>query len=417
MKNHSPKYKWELIVLLWLAFFLNQADRQIFNVVLSLIKVDLGFSDAQMGLIASVLIWTYGLLVPVAGLVGDAWNRKYIIVFSLLFWSTATVFTGWSSLLVHFILIRGMATGGGEAFYAPTANALISEYHDKTRAFAMSVHQTALYAGIILSGFLAGYIGEHYGWRVAFYLFGGGGVLLSLLMWVRLRSVPAPQPAPDSRKVSPAQVIRTVFRKRTVLLLSAAFACMVFVNVGYLTWMPTFLYERFGLSLTDAGFSSMFYHHAAAFAGVLAGGKCGDKWAKRKPEWRLRVQALGLLAGAPFIYLMGMGATPVVVYAALAGFGFFRGVYDSNLFASLYEVVEPRYRASATGLMLMFAFLTGAFAPYALGVIKPTLGLAVGLASLSGCYVLAGLAILAAVVFFFNRERIADPTPAQTIKA
>jgi MFS transporter, Spinster family, sphingosine-1-phosphate transporter len=161
--NSTGFYKWELIILLWLAFFLNQADRQIFNVVLPLIRADLQLTDAQLGLIASVLIWTYGSLVPVSGYVGDVLSRKKIIGYSLLFWSFATLFTGFGNTLLYFILLRGIATGGGEAFYAPSANALISEHHHKTRAFAMSIHQTALYAGIISSGFLAGYIGENYG--------------------------------------------------------------------------------------------------------------------------------------------------------------------------------------------------------------------------------------------------------------
>ncbi len=399
------RYKWELIILLWLAFFLNQADRQIFNVVLSLIKKDLHFTDAQLGLISSALIWTYGLMVPLAGLARDSINRKKIIVFSLLFWSTATMFTGLSTLLWQFILIRGIATGGGEAFYAPTANALISEYHHKTRAFAMSLHQTALYAGIILSGFLAGYIGEHYGWRFAFYLFGGFGIILSVIMYFRLRNPVAATLLPVPNQPSVWQVFPLFFRKPTALLLSIAFAGMVFVNVGYLTWMPTFLVEKFNLSLTNAGFSSMFYHHTTAFLGVLAGGWLADRRAVKRPQLRLIFQAVGLLLGAPFIYWMGSATEEWQVYLALAGFGFFRGIYDSNIFASLYEVIAPQYRSSATGLMLMFAFLTGAFAPYLLGKLKPTLGLSAGLSLLSLSYLFASLCLGIAVLFFFQKDR------------
>ena len=53
-------YKWELIALLWVAFFLNQADRQVYNVVLPLIKADLKLSDDQLGLVVLVFTWTYG---------------------------------------------------------------------------------------------------------------------------------------------------------------------------------------------------------------------------------------------------------------------------------------------------------------------------------------------------------------------
>lgn len=125
LNRPQAPFRWELLILLWLAFFVNQADRQIFSVVLPLIRQDLGLSDGELGLIASALVWTYGLLVPLAGFVGDRFSRRNIIGFALLFWSLSTLSTGFCSTLWQFILLRGIATGGGEAFYAPPANALL----------------------------------------------------------------------------------------------------------------------------------------------------------------------------------------------------------------------------------------------------------------------------------------------------
>jgi sugar phosphate permease len=227
---------------------------------------------------------------------------------------------------------------------------------------------------------------------------------------------PSTETVPVSQKITFREAVGIIFRKPSALLLTLAFAGMVFVNVGYLTWMPTFLLEKFSLSLSKAGFSSMFYHHLAAFAGVLAGGKLSDKWAKKRPRARFEVQAMALLLGVPFIYWMGAATTETSVYIALAAFGFFRGVYDSNIFASLYEVIEPRYRASASGIMLMFAFLTGAFAPYLLGVIKPGIGLSVGLSALSIFYVLSSAAIFLAIgLFFYKDVYIEKPLQAEKV--
>lgn len=392
-----------MLVLLWLAFFLNQADRQIFSVVLPVLKDDLHISDSEAGFIASSLVWTYGLLVPVAGFLGDKLSRKSIIATCLCFWSVATLFTGSSSTLIQFILLRGIATGGGEAFYAPAANALISEEHHKRRSFALAVHQSAVYVGIILSGVIAGYIAEHYGWRNAFYIFGGLGILISVIIWIRFRK---DTPGQVIEKIGIRNTIRTVARNPTAVLLTLAFACMVFVNVAYLTWMPSLLVDKFKISVSHAGFSSMFYHHVGAFAGVIIGGIVTDKSAKKKSQRRLVVQALGLFAGAPFIFWMGAAETEWGTYAALLLFGIFRGVYDSNIFASLFEVVTPSIRSSASGLMLMCAFLVGASSPYLLGILKPTLGLATGLSWLWLSYFLGGVLILSAVVFFFKRDRV-----------
>lgn len=413
----SRRYKWELVGLLWIAFFLNQADRQIFNVVMSLVKADLNFSDAELGLISSVLVWVYGLLVPVAGFLGDLVERKKIVVYSLIFWSLATLLSGLGSTLIYFILIRGVATGGAEAFYAPTANALISEHHSKTRSFALSLHQTAVYVGIILSGVLAGKVAELYGWRASFYLFGGFGVVLGLVLQFRLRNSRSTE-----QSLSWAQyksVLNKTFaylsKKKTALLHSLAFACMVFVNVGYLTWMPTFLIENFGLSVSEAGFSSMFYHHVAAFFGVLAGGKLTDLLATNRSVSRVWLQAAALLIAAPFIFGMGSGQQLWVIYLCLALFGFFRGIYDANIFASLFEVVTPSLRSSAGGLMLMCAFLMGSFAPYLLGLIKPSIGLASGISGLALAYLLGALFLIWAAIRYFHKDHFSQDNPSQRI--
>lgn len=403
-KSTLLTYKWEMILLLWLAFFFNQADRQIFNVVLPAIRSDLNLADSDMGLVASILILVYGILVPVAGYVGDRSNKKYVLMFSLLIWSTSTLFSGMSTMLIHLIFLQSIATGGGEAFYSPSANAMIGEHHDKTRATAMSIHQTALYAGIIMSGYLAGWIADQFGWRVAFYVFGGLGIILSLIIAARLKDS---RPANIAgNKVRLTDALQMFFRKPTALLLTGAFAGMVFVNVGFMTWMPTYLHEKFGFSLARSGFDATFYHYIAAFVGVLLGASLADRFSSKVTGMRGIVQGTGLLLGAPFIFLLGMGNTPFLIYLALAFFGIFRGVYDSNIFAALYDVVEPRFRSTATGLMLMFAFITGASAPYILGKIKPVLGLAWGLSALSVVYIAAALCIFVAVKFYYKKDII-----------
>ncbi|WP_128548104.1 MFS transporter [Larkinella soli] len=401
----SGRMRWELLVLLWLAFFLNQADRQIFSVVLPLIRADLGLTDAELGLIASALVWTYGLLVPIAGFLGDRFSRRNILGFCLLFWSVATLSTGFCATLLQFILLRGVATGGGEAFYAPSANALLGETYPEKRAFVLSIHQTAVYFGIILSGLIAGYVGERYGWQRAFYLFGGFGILLAVLFFLRIPKDQVQPPADGETRAGVGRTARVIVRKPTVVLLTLGFGCMVFVNVGYLTWMPSFLVEKFGLSLTQAGFSSLFYHHLGAFLGVLSGARIADHFARTNARARLVVQAMGLLLGAPFIYAMSRADTQTITYVALFGFGLFRGWYDSNIVASLYEVVPARMRSSAYGLMLACAFLIGASAPYWLGALKPTLGLSTGLACLALPYLLGSLFIGTAAFRYFSLDQ------------
>lgn len=402
-------YKWELLLWLWIAYFFNQADRQVFNIVLPLVKEDMGFTDAQLGLVASIFVLCVGIFTPIAGFVGDLFSRKKIIIISLFVWSTATFFTGFSTTIISLILLRSVAVGGGEAFYAPSANAIICEYHTKTRAIAMSIHQTALYIGIILSGLIGGLIAEDYGWRAPFYIFGGIGILLTFLLLWRLeqsRNV-APSTSQDRKKfIKEAFVL--LFRKPSAMILGASFICLVFVNVGYLTWMPTFLHEKFNLSITGAGFSSMFYHHAAAFIGIIVGGLLSDKLALKSKLYRLVIQGVGMLLGAPFIFAMGQGATLTIVYIALAGFGLFRGIYEANFITTIFAVIEPKYRASVIGLVYLFVFSVGSISPYLLGYFKQSFGLSNGLSSLGVAYIIGGILVLITLKYFFTRDMIEE---------
>lgn len=403
-KQNSFFSTWGLLIILWFAFFLNQADRQIFNVTLPLIRMEIDLSDAEFGLIASSFLWIYGLMVPVAGFLGDVFSRRSVLAFCICFWSISTFLTGFAYSLFSFIMLLSVATGGGEAFYAPSANALLSERYKNNRAFALSIHQTAVYAGIILSGILAGVIGETFGWRWSFYIFGSAGIILSIIFLLKVKPEATTEKKDKKLIVFTLKEALKVFRKPTVIILTLAFACMVFVNVGYLTWMPLFLVEKYNMSVTYAGFSSLIYHHAGAFFGVMVGARLADKHAIINPKRRLIIQSVALLLGVPFIFMMGFTDSQLITFISLALFGFMRGVYDSNIFASLYEVVKPALRSSATGFMLMFAFLMGAFAPLILGILKPMIGLAMSFSTLSLFYLIGGALIFIAVKRWFKKD-------------
>lgn len=407
-------YKWELLVILWVAYFLNQGDRQIYSAVLPLIKADLKLSDVELGLVATTFTLLYGAFVPLAGCLGDFVPKKWILCLSLLTFSIGTLLTGFSGGLLMLILFRSVATGVGEAFYYPAANALIGQYHRDTRAQAMAVHQTSLYVGIVASSWIAGWVGELHGWRTTFYTFGSFGVLLAAVVALRLRNEhrDAEVAGPAREEVKLREVLRTILRTPTIYFLSVAFGGMVFAGVGWITWMPTFLYEKFHLPLKDAALYAMLYHHIFAFLGVMVGGRVSDRLAIRRRTIRMEIEILGLLLGAPFIWLMGASSNLTVVYVALAGFGFFRGLYDSNLFAALFDVIPTRYRSSATGLMLSCAFTVGATSPMLLGYVKQHVNLGVGLSSLAFVYLFSAAVIFAALKMFFARDYIPEPASA-----
>lgn len=410
INTNSRFYKWEVIILLWIAYFLNQGDRQVFNTVLPHIQAFLGVNDGTMGMISTCFNLFFALTVPFAGYFADRLPRRKIIIFSVALFSTATMFTGLANTVILMVLMRSVATGMGEAMFGPTYPAIIAEYHDSsTRARAMSLHQTAYYVGVIASGFLAGLIADKLGWQYSFFIFGAAGVIFTVVLLLRLKDKNPVNAKESAAKPSFFKAMAAIFKVPTAVCMIVGFTSLIFVLTGYLTWMPKYLMETFSLSSASAGFNSMFWTHAAAFAGVLLAGTLSDKVASRAggAKNRLLLQAGGLILAAPCIALMGLSENLIIVYAALAGFGFFRAFFDANTYAILYDVIPSEYHSSSSAVLQMFGFGMGSLAPLILGIMSPVMGLSGGIASLAVIWIVAALVLLAARMFFFDKDAAA----------
>jgi sugar phosphate permease len=310
------------------------------------------------------------------------------------------------------VIFRSVATAGGESFYAPAAYPLLASHHLRTRSLALSVHKAALYIGVMSTGFIGGWIAGQWGWRNAFFIYGGGGVLLGLVLMRRLVSAPAPVATEGVVRDTLWRSFGVILRCPSAVLLTTGFAAIVFVNNAYVVWAPVFLQETFGLSLTKAGGYAMFYHHLAAFAGILCGGWLSDRGALARPLVRPQMMAASMLLAVPLIFLMGRSASVTIACATMAGFGLFRGIYEANTHAALFEVISPRHRASAVGIMTMLAFLVGSLSPWLLGRLRESTpggqGLGFGFSALAGAYLVGGLAVLAAAFLTFHRDRCSE---------
>lgn len=399
MKKNSW-YKWEVLLLLWMAYLLNQGDRQVFNTVLPAIRDALSLTDTSVGLIATIFNLFYALMVPVGGWAGDRFSRKWVTTISILFWSVATMFTGLATSFMWLVILRSVATGGGEAFFGPANYSLLGQYHTDTRARAMSIHQTAYYVGVILAGWLAGLIADKLGWKYSFIIFGAAGIIWGILMIIRLKDYPKAEatPAAEVRKEKKPGFFdgfKTVFTTPTALMLTIGFSGLIFVITGYMTWVPAYLQEEFEQNQATAGFNSMFWTYVAAFVGVLLAGSLSDRLAAKSHKIRMSLQAAGLLGGAVFLFLMGGHPSLLVLYLSFAGWGFFRAFFDANTYAVLYDVTPERLHASCSSAMIMTGFAVGALAPVVLGALKESMG------SLSATFpILAVIWVVCSILMF-----------------
>ncbi len=410
-------YKWLLVAMLWFVCFFNYADRQAIFSVFPLLKQEMGLSDVQLGIVGSAFMWVYAVAGPFAGMIGDRLNRKWLIITGLVFWSLITVATALSTTYWHLVLFRALE-GFGEAFYFPASLSLVSDYHGpETRSRALGLHQSGVYAGTIAGGAVSGFMGQHYGWRSSFYLFGSLGVILGVVLIGMLHEIrrghsetnaeAAVHTAIDLTQPNVRRDLGIILGTPMVRVLIAVFIGANFVAMIFLTWMPSFLFTKFGMSLTMAGFNATAYLQVASVAGVVTGGVLADRLVRSYAGGRMMAQSLGLFAGVPFIFLTGWTLSVPVLIIAMMGFGFFKGMYDANTWASLYDVVKPERRATAMGVMNSLAWLGGGMAPVAIASASLHYGMSACLSATSLVYLLVGV-LLVAGIWTYMRQPVGE---------
>lgn len=410
-KYKHSQYAWAVVAMLWMVCFLNYADRQVLSGIFPALEKEFGFSKFQLGMISSMFMWVYASLVLFMGVISDRVNRKNLILGGCLFWSLITMLTGWCSFFWQFLTVRGLE-GFGESCYFPSSNAMIADYHDhEHRSTALSLHQSGVYLGTIVGSSFGAWLAQHYGWRYGFYFFGGLGVIVSIILFFFLKESDQSHRAVPQSQQSMIFTFCYLMKRPELLCLMAAFACVNMVPMIFLTWMPTFFYEKFQMTLAQAGFYSvLFIQLTSALSGPLCGW-CGDWLSRRMRHGRLGVQVISLLVGTGAIILIGFVTKFSLLVTMMILFGLCQSGYNAGIFGALFDYIEPSRRGSAAGLIISFGYFGGALGPLLLGAIA-TYGGEASLAitrmsltiSMSSCAYFLGALFLLGVPFILRKK-------------
>jgi predicted MFS family arabinose efflux permease len=336
------------------------------------IKVDIAMTDAQFGLLTSIFLWVYAGLSPLGGYLADRLGRRRVVLGSLLFWSLATWLSGRAHTFDQLFLARGLM-GVSEACYLPAALALIADYHrGATRSLAIGLHMSGIYTGAAMGG-VGGYIGQFWGWRSGFTLFGAIGIGYTLVLALTLWDAPPRQRAaemPAGAKIPRGSVLADLFGQYGFWLLLVLSVLVGVVNWLIYTWLPTYLQEHFTLKAGPAGLYATLYLQAASLAGALLGGTWADRWSRRSGRGRAQVPAIGYLAAFPCLFVAAStNALPLAV-AGFVVYGLGRGFFDANLMPILRNVVDERHSATGYGFLNFIGSAAGGVMVYGGGLLR-----------------------------------------------
>jgi MFS family permease len=365
-----PAYAWVVVALLWPVVMLNYLDRQMVSTIRSSIRADIPSiaNDQDFGTLMAVFMWVYAILSPLGGYIADRFNRRWMVIGSLFVWSAVTWLTGHATTYSQMLSFRALM-GISEAFYIPAALALIADFHTAgTRARAIGIHQSGIYAGLALGG-LGGYIAQSSSWRHCFTWFGAAGVAYALVLLLALKDK-AGENQNDRATKSPVTVVET-FRalssQPAFWLLVVYFTLPAIAGWATKNWLPTYLADTFNLKEGPAGLSATGFIQIASFVGVLLGGVVADWWMRTSPRGHIYTSAFGVLLLVPALLGLGYAWSLGAAVAFMILFGLGWGFFDCNNMPILCQIARPEHRATGYGFMNFVSISVGAVATVALG--------------------------------------------------
>jgi MFS family permease len=402
----NSRYKWLVVAVMWFIACLNYADRMTIFSVLPVLKREMGFSDVALSMLGSTFLWVYGLCSPVGGYLGDRYPRRGVILASLVLFSTVTFATGLTRTASQMIGLRCLL-GLSEAVFLPPALAYIASFHgDRTRSLANSIALTGLTAGAGFGSWYGGFMSDRYSWRMGFFGLGIAGIAVAVLAALILRK----EQAPVSLQ---ATVIQEPFRTKILAVLGTPTArALIFLAFALSltswpasSWIPTYLYENFKLSLTHAGSSLTWFAALPALLGGVAGGILADRWTKHDIRGRMAVQVIGFTVMAPAMLALGFMPSARNVAEDLVIYSVFRGLLECNSMPIFCSVVPSHRWSMAYGIYNLAGTLAGSLGIFLVGAQKSSWGIGHTLSAMSSLLFVA-LFVMAFTMFRYLRSDV-----------
>ncbi len=395
-------YRWTICALLFCVTTLNYMDRQVLALLLPILQdpvKGIGLTQVQYGVIVSIFSCAYALGLLLAGGMIDRIGTKKGYAVAVIVWGVAAfshffvtvpAFTGKlafvaqlvSRVLVHVPILGhagwvkdiGMVSGAvigfglvrfllglSESGNFPAAVKTTAEWFPKKeRSFATGIFNAGTNIGPTIMPFLVGYVVVRYGWRYAF-LITGLFTVIWLIVWLKIYTPPA-----QNKHVSPEELAyinsdppesqsKIVWARLIPHRQTWAFLCGKLLTDPiwwfYLFWLPGYLFNRYGLSITKMGLPLLIIYNVctvgSVFGGWLPTRFVGMGWSlNRARKTAMLIYAIGIVP----IMFVGYAPNIWVAIAMISVATALHQAWSCNLFTLPSDMFPRRAVASVIGI-------------------------------------------------------------------
>jgi MFS family permease len=407
-------YKHYVLLVLFIGYVFNVADRGVYGVVLESIKAEIRASDFQMGLIGGLAFSVCHSVaaIPIARL-ADRWSRVNVLSLAVAMWSLATAASGFAWSYLSLLFGRAF-TAIGEAGGTPPSHALISDYFAPSqRATALAAFAMAVPIGMALGNYGSGWFNEWYGWRATFVLLGLPGLLVALLIWLTVKE--PPRGYSDGRiaagRAPPPPffaVCRFLLSRNSFVHMSVGAALHAVVWYSGTTFNAAFFQRSHDLSPGETGSYIAVFSLIGAL-GSFAGGYLADRISTRTNDrrWYMWVPATACLLMVPLQFIAYL--SPDLTFAVCVAFSVMfvlASMFFGPSFAVAQSLATTRMRSVSASVLLFIQTMIGlTLGPAIVGLISDALQATRGEDSLAYAMALIGVVNVWAAAHYFLAAR------------
>ncbi|HSO38079.1 MAG TPA: MFS transporter [Labilithrix sp.] len=357
-------------LVLLVSYLVAWLDRMAINMAVPFMAKDLAVNADKIGWILSAFFAGYALCQIPGGLLADKLGPRKVILIALAWWTVFTLLTGVVTGLTVLLVTRFLF-GVGEGLFPASVWKVIGQWFTKkNRATANALILSSIAIGPAVTPILLAPVLQHYGWRTAFYVLGGIGLLAFALahrfIHDSVRSYPGASRAEIAqferdeaselaKADAGAEGKRDPVSFRDLLGLRAVWALFFtalagnITMYGWLNWLPSYLMKVKGLDLKGMALAASL-PFAFGAVGLMASGWVSDRWFRgHRKVLVLACQVLGGLALFGFTRVDGTAG--FMVMQCIAGFLLFMAV--GAIWAMPMVLLPPRLMGSGSGFINM----------------------------------------------------------------
>lgn len=425
IKKKYRYWRFRIFYGMYIGYAFYYFTRKSFTFAMPAMIETLGFTKADLGIMASVLYISYGLSKFLSGVVSDRSNPRFFMAFGLILTGVFNLFFGFSSSIILFVLfwgLNGWFQGWG---WPPCARLLTHWYSQSERGRWWGVWNTSHNVGGAIIPIIAAFLAQYFGWRYAMYVPGVLCIGIGFFLINRLRDTPQSLGLPpiekyredfpgdedqrntDEKELSTKEILlEYVIKNKFIWILAIAYFFVYIIRTAINDWGLLFLVEQKNYSMISAG-ATVFWFEIGGFFGSLAAGWSSDTIFKGK---RGPVNALFCI-GVVFALAMFWYVPPGFFYLdALAMFAIGFLIFGPQMLIGIAcaELSHKKAAGTATGFAGWIAYVGAATAGYPVGRITQDYGWYGFFVLLGVCGIIASLFLIPLwnVKYYNKKQRV-----------